>query len=52
MHRFPSGAVLFPTVAALRKAIRTPFEGVYYGRIGTPTSFAFEEAITELEGGQ
>ena len=48
---YHASTVLFPTVAALRKAIRTPFEGVYYGRIGTPTSFAFEEAITELEGG-
>jgi len=48
---YHASTVLFPTVAALRKAIRTPFEGVYYGRIGTPTSFAFEEAITEIEGG-
>ncbi len=48
---YHASTVLFPTVAALRQAIRTPFEGVYYGRIGTPTSFAFEEAVTQLEGG-
>ena len=25
--------------------------GVYYGRVGTPTSFALEDFVTELEGG-
>lgn len=48
---YHASTVLFPTVEALRKAIRSPFDGVYYGRIGTPTSFAFEEALTQLEGG-
>lgn len=48
---YHASTVLFPTVEALRKAIRAPFDCVYYGRIGTPTSFAFEEAMTELEGG-
>lgn len=48
---YHASTVLFPTVEALQQAIRKPFEGVYYGRIGTPTSFAFEEAIAELEGG-
>ncbi len=48
---YHASTVLFPTVESLRKAIRSPFDGVYYGRIGTPTSFAFEEALTELEGG-
>ena len=48
---YHASTVLFPTVDSLRRAIHAPFEGVYYGRIGTPTSQAFEEAITELEGG-
>lgn len=48
---YHASTVLFPTVAKLRESIRKPFEGVYYGRIGTPASFAFEQAITELEGG-
>ena len=48
---YHASTVLFPSVAALRAAIARPFEGVYYGRIGTPTSAAFEEALTELEGG-
>jgi cystathionine beta-lyase len=48
---YHASTVLFPTVAALKKAIGAPFDTVYYGRVGTPTSFAFEEAITALEGG-
>ena len=48
---YHASTVLFPTVAALRAAIKKPFEGVYYGRIGTPTSAAFEEALSALEGG-
>jgi cystathionine beta-lyase len=48
---YHASTVLFPTVEALRKAIKAPFDCVYYGRIGTPTSFAFEEALTALEGG-
>ena len=43
--------VLFPTLAELEDSDRNPFEGVHYGRMGTPTSQAFEEAITRLEGG-
>jgi len=42
--------VLFPTVQALEMATARPFEGVYYGRIGTPTTQAFEEAVAALEG--
>ena len=43
--------VTFPTVAALEAASQHPYEGVYYGRYGTPTSFALEEAVAALEGG-
>lgn len=43
--------VTFPTVAALEAAAKCPFDGVYYGRYGTPTSFALEEAVAALEGG-
>lgn len=42
--------VLFPTLEALEESDRNPFEGYHYGRMGTPTSQAFEEAISELEG--
>jgi cystathionine beta-lyase len=44
--------VTFPTVEALEAASRKPLEGVYYGRHGTPTTFAFEEAVAELEGAE
>jgi cystathionine beta-lyase len=48
---YHASTVLFPTVAALNEALKAPFETVYYGRFGTPTTFALEEAIAELEGG-
>jgi len=43
--------VVSPTLDALENNDRNPFTGVNYGRIGTPTSFAFEDAVAELEGG-
>jgi cystathionine beta-lyase len=48
---YHASTVTFPTVAALEAAAKTPFEGVRYGRTGTPTSFALEEAVTALQGG-
>lgn len=47
---FRGSTVLFPTLEAMEKASAAPLEGVYYGRHGTPTSFALEEAVAELEG--
>jgi cystathionine beta-lyase len=46
-----ASTVVFPTVADMDKAKAKPFDSVYYGRHGTPTTFAFEEAIAKLEGG-
>lgn len=43
--------VLFPTLDELEAGDRSPFDRVNYGRIGTPTSAAFEEAVATLEGG-
>lgn len=48
---YHASTVLFPSVAALEKASAQPFTGVYYGRFGTPTHFALEQAVAELEGG-
>lgn len=48
---YHASTILFPTVEALNAARKRHFEGVYYGRFGTPTTFALEEAIAELEGG-
>jgi cystathionine beta-lyase len=43
--------VTYPTVAAMREAGKSQFDGMRYGRFGTPTSFALEEAVCALEGG-
>ncbi|MEO0035112.1 MAG: hypothetical protein RLZZ501_1135 [Pseudomonadota bacterium] len=48
---FRASTILHPSVAAMESSGRTPFEGVRYGRFGTPTTFALEEAVAELEGG-
>ena len=47
---YHASTVLFPTVAALDKATQNRYEGVYYGLNGTPTTFALQEAVAELEG--
>lgn len=45
---YHASTILFPTVEKLNH--RVPFEGVSYGRNGTPTQFALEDAFAELEG--
>ena len=45
---YHASTILFPTLDAYRNAKTAK---VRYGRRGTPTTFALEEAITELEGG-
>ena len=47
---YHASTVLFPTVAALNKATKNRYDGVYYGLNGTPTTFALQEAVAELEG--
>ncbi|CAA7617759.1 putative cystathionine beta-lyase [Candidatus Terasakiella magnetica] len=49
---YHASTILHASVAAMEKSGKTPFEGVRYGRFGTPTTFALEEAVAELEGGQ
>jgi cystathionine beta-lyase len=46
---YRASTVLFPTLDALEAA--RPGRGVYYGRYGTPTTFALEDAVARLEGG-
>jgi cystathionine beta-lyase len=48
---YHASTVLFPTVAAIEAAEKNRFDQVYYGRHGTPTTFALEEAVAEIEGG-
>lgn len=42
---------IFDTLADFETASKTPFDLPFYGRVGTPTTFAFEEAMAEMEGG-
>ncbi|MBL6933927.1 MAG: cystathionine beta-lyase [Alphaproteobacteria bacterium] len=49
---YHASTVLFPTVNELKQAVGDPFNSIYYGRFGTPTSAAFEEAVAEIEGGE
>jgi len=48
---YHASTILHETVAALEEADRAPFNGVRYGRYGTPTTFALEDAMRDLEGG-
>jgi len=48
---FRASTILLPSVAAMESGGRSLFDGVRYGRFGTPTTFALEDAVAELEGG-
>jgi len=43
--------VVFETMAEFEHATKNRYDVFVYGRFGTPTSFALEEAIAEIEGG-
>lgn len=47
---YHASTVTFPTVAAMTEANKHKFDQTYYGRYGTPTTFAFEAAVADLEG--
>ncbi|WP_439532717.1 cystathionine beta-lyase [Polymorphobacter sp.] len=44
-----ASTILFPNLAALDAAIAAPDAGLYYGRRGTPTHWALEDALAGLE---
>jgi cystathionine beta-lyase len=46
-----ASTILFETLADLDAAIRDPDAGLYYGRRGTQTHWALEDALTALEPG-
>ncbi|RMD62822.1 MAG: cystathionine beta-lyase, partial [Alphaproteobacteria bacterium] len=50
---YRTSTVLFESVAKLRDAAAGRLEKgrVYYGRLGTPTTFSLEDAVAELEQG-
>lgn len=47
---YHASTILFPTLADLERAEKGQFTGPVYGRHGTPTTFALEEAVAALEG--
>ena len=46
-----ASTILFENLADLDRAIRDPDAGLYYGRRGTSTHWALEDALCELEPG-
>lgn len=42
---------VFRSLEAFHHAGQTPFDTPFYGRVGTPVTMAFEEAVATLEGG-
>ena len=49
---YHASTVVFDTVADMREAVRNRAKShMYYGRRGTPTHFALQDAMCELEGG-
>ena len=48
---YHASTVLYPTFEALSKVSGKDYRAVVYGRYGTPTTFALQEAMAELEGG-
>lgn len=48
---YRASTVAFESVEGTERATASRYEGLYYGRFGTPTTFALEETVAELEGG-
>lgn len=47
---YHASTVLFESLDALEQSSKNPFDGIHYGRNGTPVQFAFEQAVAEMEG--
>ncbi len=48
---YHASTILFPSLERFEQAQKDRTVGVAYGRSGTPTTFALEEAVAALEGG-
>ena len=48
---YHASTIIFPSVADALANSPPAYHSDYYGRLGTPTTFAFEDAVTVLEGG-
>src|SRR5690606_29541113 len=46
VHR--ASTILFDSLADMAEASKMPYRGVFYGRNGTPTSTAFEDAVAMI----
>ena len=49
---YHASTVVFPTLEQFRASRDLYYPGVRYGSTGTPTTFALEQAVCELEGGE
>ena len=49
---YHASTITFASVAALEASDRDQLDGTHYGRLGTPTTFALEEAVAALEGSE
>jgi Cystathionine beta-lyases/cystathionine gamma-synthases len=47
---YHASTILFPTVAALEEMTKDKIGNITYGRFGTPTTFALEEAVALPRG--
>jgi len=48
---FRASTIIFPTVEAMKESEKNKFDTTFYGVHGTPTSFALETAMAEVEEG-
>lgn len=48
---YHASTILYPTVTALKEAEKREFGQVFYGRHGTPTTFALQDTVAKVEGG-
>ena len=48
---FRTSTVIFPDLASFETREPDDYKSVRYGRYGTPTTFALEEAVAKMEGG-
>lgn len=49
---FRASTVYFPDMASVRALDRNRFDGYWYGLFGTPTTYALQAKIAQLEGGR
>ena len=48
---YHASTILYPNVAAMKKAAKREHGKVFYGRHGTPTTFALQDTVAKIEGG-